>query len=160
MEARLRAFVRENADCFRRSHLPGHVTGSAWIVDRSRTQTLLTYHGKLGRWLQLGGHWEEGEEILETALREAREECGLLRIEPISEAIFDLDIHLIPAGKGVPDHLHYDVRFAFEANREDELIASPESRQLAWVALDRVRELNPDPCVARMVAKSATLGRL
>ena len=41
---------------FRRETPAGHVTGSAWLVNRAGTHVLLTHHRKLGRWLQLGGH--------------------------------------------------------------------------------------------------------
>ena len=32
---------------FHRDHLPGHITGSAWIIDAARTSVLLTHHAKL-----------------------------------------------------------------------------------------------------------------
>lgn len=157
MVSRLTEFVGQHEDCFRRTLTAGHVTGSAWILDLDRSHTLLTFHRKLGRWLQLGGHWEEGEQVLETALREAHEESGLAVIRPISYEIFDIDIHPIPPKNQEPEHLHYDVRFVFEADRRAALMASPESRELAWVPLHRVGALNSDPCIARMVAKSAAL---
>ena len=52
---RFDSFINENVDCFDRSNLEGHVTGSAWLVSPDGKQALLTHHKKLGRWLQLGG---------------------------------------------------------------------------------------------------------
>src|ERR1019366_3306840 len=95
MAEQLRLFVEAHADCFERSLAIGHVTGSAWIVDRDRTHTLLTHHRKLDKWLQLGGHADGDLDILRVALREAREESGLEAIRPVSEEIFDVDIHTI-----------------------------------------------------------------
>src|SRR5690606_36170533 len=62
---------------FRRERTEGHFTASAWIVNKRRTHTLLTLHKKLNRWLQLGGHADGNENLLEAALDEAREESGL-----------------------------------------------------------------------------------
>src|SRR5437773_8684321 len=125
MEA-LRQFVEANVDCFERSLQIGHITGSAWIVDRDRTHALLTRHRKLNKWLQLGGHADGDPDILRVALREAREESNLDAIRPVSEAIFDVDIHLIPERAGEPEHLHYDVRFLLEADRGSPLLATSE----------------------------------
>lgn len=154
MVERLLLFVEEHANCFERSLAEGHVTGSAWIVDYRRTFTLLTHHRKLNKWLQLGGHADGDPDILRVALREAREESGLDAIQPVTDEIFDIDIHEIPARGDVVAHLHYDVRFLLEADREIPLAISPESKALAWIELGRVAELNPEESVARMVAKT------
>src|SRR5207245_6935322 len=96
MVGRLRRFVTEHADCFERSLQTGHITGSAWVVDIDRSHALLTHHRKLNKWLQLGGHADGDPDILRVALREAREESSLESIRAVSEAIIDIDIHLIP----------------------------------------------------------------
>ena len=112
------AFVEQNEMCFERSLDIGHITGSAWVLDFHRTHTLLTHHAKLDKWLQLGGHSDGDPDTLEVALREVREESGLVEVRPISEAIFDVDAHLIPARGAEPEHIHYDIRFLAEADRE------------------------------------------
>src|SRR5687768_14947914 len=61
-------------DAFQRHHLPGHITGSSWILDQSRQHVLLVHHGTLNRWLQPGGHADGEENVLNVALREARSE--------------------------------------------------------------------------------------
>jgi len=108
----------------------------------------------LNKWLQLGGHADGDFDILRVALREAREESGLATIRPVSTAIYDIDIHVIPARGSEPEHLHYDVRFLLEADRTAPLLASRESRSLAWTPLTRIAELNPEESMARMVAKT------
>ena len=70
--ARFEAFVDSHPDCFQRSCTIGHITGSAWIVNRAGERVLLTHHRKLGRWLQPGGHSDGDPDTLEVALREAR----------------------------------------------------------------------------------------
>ena len=151
---RIAAFVREHADCFERSLLVGHVTGSAWIVDASRTRCLLTHHRKLERWLQLGGHADGQTDVLKVAMREAREESGLASLRVVSASVFDCDVHWIPARGAEPGHSHHDVRFLLEADPAESLVVSEESKELAWVALGEVAALGADESVLRMVAKT------
>ena len=84
MRDRMVEFVTRNDRCFDREFPEGHITASCWIVNalpegaRQRGQALLTWHKRLNRWLQMGGHLEPGDlSLLEASLREAREECGL-----------------------------------------------------------------------------------
>ena len=117
MRRRMHAFVEKHEYCFRRSLLVGHITSSCWIVDPERGRALLTWHKRLNRWLQMGGHVEfDDATLLDAALREAREESGLERVRPVCPEIFDVDVHPIPARKDEPEHFHYDVRFSFEAD--------------------------------------------
>ena len=147
-------FVQENPDCFERSLLIGHVTGSAWIVDKSRQFTLLTHHRKLDKWFQTGGHCDGDSDVLNVALKEAQEETGLSDIQILNSDIFDIDIHEIPERKGIPAHLHYDVRFLFEADMNEVFTISSESTDLAWIALSEVSKLNDSESIVRMVRKS------
>ena len=149
-------FVKAEADCFERSLAAGHVTGSAWIVNEDGTQTLLTHHAKLDRWLQLGGLADGEADVLAVALKEAREESGLHDFVPVGDGIFDLDIHPIPARKTDPEHLHYDVRYVLRATGNTNYIVSDESHDLRWVTLDQVAELTGEESMLRMVRKWET----
>jgi 8-oxo-dGTP pyrophosphatase MutT (NUDIX family) len=150
----IKAFVQQNPDCFERSLLVGHVTGSAWIVDLSHTYTLLTHHRKLDKWFQLGGHCDGDSDVLAVALKEAQEESGLSDFQIVSLNIFDIDIHEIPERKGIPTHLHYDVRFLLEADMAKPLAISSESNDLVWVKLSEVSTLNNSESILRMVRKT------
>ena len=159
MLARISEFVAAHDDCFERSLLEGHVTGSAWIVDEQHEFALLIHHGKLDKWLQPGGHCDGDSDVLRVAMREAEEETGVTRLVTLlGGAIFDVDAHDIPARKDVPAHVHYDIRYAFQASRSAPLQISAESKEVRWVALARVVEMNTDESVMRMVAKTALLG--
>lgn len=146
-------FVEKHDNCFERSLLEGHVTGSAWLVNRLRSHVLLTHHRKLNQWFQLGGHADGESCLLTVATKEAQEESGIINIQPISEQIFDIDIHLIPARKEVPAHYHYDVRFVLETVVSDVYTVSDESLALCWVAVDRVHERTQEPSMLRMQRK-------
>ncbi len=154
MTAATVAFAQAHPDCLLRTCLAGHLTGSAWVVDATRQWALLTHHRKLGRWLQLGGHADGEPDLLAVALREAREESGLPDVTPLSAALFDVDRHWIPERPGEPGHWHHDLRFLLLAGRTAPLVVSRESKDLAWVRLAGVAQLNPDISLARMVRKT------
>ena len=152
--ARIRDFVIRREDCFRRECLEGHVTGSAWLIDASGRRVLLTHHRKLDIWVQLGGHADGDADIAAVALREAREESGLAHLRLVSDEIFDIDIHRIPARGPEPEHWHYDCRFLVQALDED-YVVSDESHDLAWIELDRMTQYTDEASVMRMVDKSS-----
>jgi 8-oxo-dGTP pyrophosphatase MutT (NUDIX family) len=147
-------FVREHPDCLLRSCLPGHLTGSAWIVSADRKRTLLTLHGKLNKWLQLGGHADGDPDLLAVALREAREESGLTRLRVVSQGLFDVDRHWIPGRGAEPAHWHHDLRFMIEADPAEPLTISDESQALSWVEVAQVPGLNPEESMVRMARKT------
>ena len=157
MGVALLQFVQTYENCAARELQIGHLTGSAWIVDQDLTHTLLTHHRKLNLWVQLGGHVEDDADMLSASWREAREESGLQNLRLLVPGIFDVDIHTIPARNSEPEHFHYDIRYAFQADRHAPLIVSSESRELAWVALDKIEALTTEESVFRMVRKTAQL---
>lgn len=133
-----------------RAHRAGHVTASALIVDDAG-RVLLCLHGRLGLWMQLGGHCEAGDGTLAAAgLREATEESGIdgliLDPEPI-----DIDIHEVRCGaaEGEPatDSVHYDVRFLLRAPAGSVERISEESSDLAWFSTDAL----PSPLATGVV---------
>ncbi len=148
------AFVETHPDCLLRTCVEGHLTGSAWIVNPEHTKTLLTHHRKLDKWLQLGGHADGEYDLLGVAQREAQEESGLTQVKPPVLTLYDVDCHRIPARKQEPEHWHFDLRFLFEADPNEPLTVTHESKDLAWVDLDQVTSLNGEESMARMVRKT------
>ena len=139
---------------FFRDHLPGHITASSWIMDKSRQFTLLTHHKKLNRWLQPGGHADGDEDVTEVARREALEETGLHSLHLYRQEIFDLDIHGIPARNDFPAHDHYDIRFLFTADMSEPFVISGESHDLAWIPREQIASCtNHNVSILRMMEK-------
>jgi 8-oxo-dGTP pyrophosphatase MutT (NUDIX family) len=152
-------FLASSPGTFERAHLPGHFTGSAWLVSADGQRVLLTHHRKLGRWLQLGGHADGDADLAAVALREAREESGLTGLELVP-GIFDIDRHAIPARGQDPEHWHYDVRFVVRATTSEAFELSEESLALAWRPVaDMAADPTSDESLRRMAAKWLRRGR-
>lgn len=147
-------FIVEHPDCFDRSLLDGHVTGSAWIVNPDRSHVLLIHHVKLNKWLQPGGHCDGDEDVLRVAIKEVLEETGLT-VKPVHTNIFDVDNHLIPQKREIPAHIHYDIRFLVAAEKEaDSMPGNSEVNSIQWIKLEDVHLYNNEESILRMVRKT------
>jgi 8-oxo-dGTP pyrophosphatase MutT (NUDIX family) len=144
---------------FDRGNPEGHITGSAVVSRPDGSAFLLVHHRRLDRWLQPGGHTDpEDADVLATALREALEETGV-RAQPVEMGgrPFDVDVHPIPARKGEPEHLHFDLRFLATAT-ETALTPQPEeTREARWFTLEEARSIGADPSVLRALEKASRL---
>lgn len=160
-KTRMLAFAHEHADCFERSCITGHFTGSAWLLSKDGSHALLMHHKKLGIWVQPGGHADGNPDLLDVALKEAREESGITAIEPVStkiwrstrERIFDIDVHHIPASKTTPEHDHYDVSFLLQVQSDEPLVQNDESHELRWITKDGSMLPTTERSVVRMFEK-------
>jgi 8-oxo-dGTP pyrophosphatase MutT (NUDIX family) len=152
-DAMLAFIERHPLDAHLRSCVQGHLTASALVIDESRGQALLTFHKKLGRWLQLGGHCDGDANLPGAALREACEESGIegLVIDPQP---IDVDIHLIPARPGEPAHLHLDTRFFVYAPAGARETLSDESLSLRWFGPGELGPIETDASVRRLFTRA------
>lgn len=145
----------KNPRAYHRDHLPGHLTGSAWIIDKSKQYALLVHHAKLQRWLQPGGHADGDENIIAVARKEAEEETGLKNLILLNP-LFDIDIHPIPERKDFPKHDHYDIRCLFMADKNETIEVSEESHAVEWIPLTEVvKKSGGNDSIGRMVEKIA-----
>jgi 8-oxo-dGTP pyrophosphatase MutT (NUDIX family) len=156
--ARLVDLLEVSEDAFsRREYLPGHVTASCFIVD-DEARLLLHHHRRLDRWLQMGGHVEQHESPLAAAMREASEESGLRDLDLLQRGIADVDVHEIPAGRGEPRHLHFDVRYLAKTRDPEAIMIDPgQSRDIVWVDLWRAAQLMTGPESVRVLRKIEAL---
>jgi len=157
--AHIRSHVASTSGWWHRDTLPGHVTASVFVVSPEVDQMLLHHHRRLDRWLQFGGH-DDGEQCpARAAVRELAEESGLQDFAFLpGPAIFDVDVHPIPAAGGMPAHDHLDVRFLVTA--EPDAVLAPqqgESRVLRWFPLETLPGVREETGLARVQAKLRAL---
>ncbi|WP_433658612.1 NUDIX hydrolase [Nocardia sp. CA-128927] len=122
-----------------REHAPGHITASAVVFSHDEREVLLTLHPRVGFWIQLGGHCEEGDDtVAGAALREATEESGIsgLRLEP---ELYGAQAHSITCSLGVPTR-HLDLLFRITAPAGAVPVRSAESTDLRWWPVDALPE--------------------
>jgi 8-oxo-dGTP pyrophosphatase MutT (NUDIX family) len=138
-----------------RQAAPSHVTASAIVLSPDARHTCLVLHGRIGRWVQPGGHLEpEDMTLASAAAREVEEETGLTG-EVVADAIL-LSRHPAPCRPGVVDW-HLDVQHVLIAEQTVPTV-SPESRAVAWWPVDDL----PDDLVdgmADVVAQTVEMAR-
>ncbi len=161
MVDRVRALVAAHDNCFDRDCLPGHITGSAWVLSPDRRRCLLLHHRKLDRWLQPGGHADGDPDVLRVAIREASEESGLPGIYCLDdESPLDVDVHVIPARRNAqgkitePAHEHHDLRFLLATDDPAPLVVTDESHDVRWCTPQEVEQLTQEESVLRLLRKS------
>lgn len=151
--ALLRELVTRPEDPFARTTLPTHITASAVVLDAASRTILLHLHRRLDRWLQPGGHIERNESPADAAVRETVEETGIaVTHPPTGPRVIHLDEHEGPDG-----HIHLDLRYLLQADREASPLTSGErsgdaqGSVLRWVDLADVAS-ESDRSLGRAVA--------
>jgi 8-oxo-dGTP pyrophosphatase MutT (NUDIX family) len=150
-------FVDAHDDALLRACEPGHLTGSALVVDHAAERTLVIFHTKLRKWLQPGGHADGNANLAAVALQEAEEETGIagLRVLPLP---IDLDIHRVePPWEDA--HLHFDVRFLVMAPPDASANGNHESLEVRWTREYELNEIGADRSTQRLARSGFELGR-
>ncbi len=132
-----------------RTTAPGHLTGSALVVDAAGERVVVLLHTKLRRWLQPGGHADGDTELAGVALREATEETGIDGLRVLVPAV-DLDLHEVDHGDPLGAHLHLDLRFVVLAPPDAVITGNHESLELRWVTLDELEQLADEEGLVRL----------
>jgi ADP-ribose pyrophosphatase YjhB (NUDIX family) len=150
------AFLESGENLFSRANSFGHITASSWILSADMKSVLLINHKKYNIWVAPGGHVDEGELPSEAAVRETAEEVGVNGLISLSEDIFDLDIHRIPASekKNEPEHWHADVRYIFRVGDDASVdLNLDECNAYSWMGIEQLR-LSGDESTKRMAEKT------
>jgi len=142
--------LRQEPDVYTRKNALAHMTASAWVVNPSRTKVLMAYHLIYNSWSWLGGHADGETDLLETALREVREESGLTRIRPVSRDIYSLEVLTVDGhiknGEYVSSHLHLNVTYLIEADDEEPLHRkADENKDVAWFTPEEALKASTEP---------------
>ena len=135
---------QNDQDITSRKNFVGHVTASAFVINKFTRQVLLLQHKSLGKLLQPGGHIDkEDGSPLEATLREVEEETGLKPDELVLQPVlrnhpivpFHIDSHYIPENprKNEPGHYHHDFRYLYITEKSDINVDLDESNGFQWV---------------------------
>ena len=165
-EASKQSFL-QFTDAFRdniytRDNLIGHVCASAFIVNKERTKILMAFHNIYQSFGWLGGHADGDKDLGYVALKETKEESGLVTPRLLTSDFADIAVlHVIPhikRGKFVPAHLHYTVTYIIEADEKEPIrIAENENSAIAWLGMNdyhqSVKEEHMLPIYDRLIEK-------
>jgi len=146
-------FLDSYENCFQRSLAIGHFTASAWLESQDGRSALLLHHAKLDIWVQPGGHADGDHDLLAVAIKEAQEESGIFGIVSVSDQIFDIDMHRIPANSKEAEHDHYDVRFLLKVVTDEQFVQNRESKAMQWIDKHTNQFPTQERSVVRMFEK-------
>ena len=122
---RILHFLQQVPDAFKRNNETAHFTASGWILNQNGDRVLMVYHNRYDSWSWCGGHADGETDLLQVALREAKEETGVCHIAPVSPQIFSVEILPVfgheKRGRYVPSHLHMNVTYLLRADERDVL---------------------------------------
>ena len=152
-----RALLDEHGTALLTRHAaPSHVTASAVVLSPDGLLTCMVLHGRLGVWVQPGGHLEPEDMTLPSAAaREVEEETGLTG--EILPDLVALSRHRAPCRPGIVDW-HLDVQHVLVVPDQPDTgplpFASPETLQVAWWPVDDLPEAVA-PGVLELVARAS-----
>ncbi len=127
-----------------------HLTSSGFILNETKDKVLMIYHNLYNSWAWTGGHADGEAELLAVAIKEAKEETGVVNIRPLSENIMALDIlpvwgH-VKKGKYVSSHQHLNVSYLLVASEDDTLrIKEDENSNVGWIPVDDIETYCQEP---------------
>ncbi len=119
-------------------------------IDTEKKKVLLIHHVKSGLWLPPGGHVEPGENLVETAEREVREELGINDFE-IGNPFCTFITHITQKVKKYSCRKHLEIGFPVFIGNEDLDIEKREIHKAKWVSTKGASRITDDPSTLRAV---------
>lgn len=138
-----------------RENILGHLTPSAWVVNKDRSKALLAYHNFMDCWAWLGGHADGNSNLAEAARKEVKEESGVEHIRLLSDKPIDVSVLIANAqckkGKEIAAHLHFCPCYLFEADENDELqVCAGENKAVGWFGVAEIAAMTKNETDAKL----------
>ena len=151
-------YIHTFKDVLTRNNEFGHFTASSWVVNKQKTKVLLIYHNIYQSWAWTGGHADGEENLLNTAIRELKEETGIEHVKILKDDIFSLEIiHVqghIKNEKYVSPHVHLNLTYLLEADEKETLkIKEDENSGVKWVDIKEVEKMSNESWMIENVYK-------
>jgi 8-oxo-dGTP pyrophosphatase MutT (NUDIX family) len=134
------------------------MTSSGLILNKSLDKVLMIHHNIYNTWAWTGGHADGNNNMLEVALKEAKEETGISKVWPLTKEIISIDI--IPVyghvknGKYVSSHLHLNISYILIADENEELILNEyETSDVGWVKTNNLDQYSNEPYLIKIYNK-------
>lgn len=145
-EQMLEAYSKIGDALFER-HPIAHFTASSLILNREHTKVLFQFHKIYKAWCWSGGHNDGEDNFFEVALKEAKEECGIEELTPISEYPLSLDtlwvVGHIKHGEYVSGHLHFNVAYLLECDENASIRGKEDEVDgLQWIDLKELKNVS------------------
>ncbi len=136
-------YIENFDDVLTRNNVFGHFTSAAFILNKQRTKILMIYHNIYKSWSWVGGHSDGDSDLLNVAIKEAKEETGLKSVMPILDNIYSLEILTVNGhfkrGKYVGSHVHLNITYLLEADEKEEIrIKEDENSGVKWIPIGEV----------------------
>ena len=136
-------FIKRNDDSLDRSNLIAHITSSTIITNKEMNKVLFAHHNIYNSWAWIGGHNDSDPDLLHVAMKEAKEETGIVNVHPYNSEMLGVDViyveNHIKNGVYVPDHLHLNATFLLIGDEDDNLIVKEdENSGVRWFLISEV----------------------
>lgn len=143
-------YINDFDDVLTRQNEYGHFTSSSFILNKERTKMLMIYHKIYNSWAWTGGHSDGDNDLLNVAIKEAKEETGIKKVTPILENIYSLEIINVNGHekreKYVGSHVHLNVTYLLEADESEEInIKEDENSGVKWVPINEIINESSEP---------------
>lgn len=114
-----------------------HIACSGILLNERMDRILMIYHNIYQTWSWTGGHADGDDRFLNVAIREAREETGIVSVRPLTEKIVSLDVLPVwghfKRGSFVSSHQHLEISYVLIADENDSLTVKPdENSGVKW----------------------------
>ena len=136
-------YLNDFDDTLTRQNEYGHFTSSAFVINKERTKILMIYHKIYNSWAWTGGHSDGNSDLLNVAIKEAKEETGIKKVNPIFKNMYSLEIITVDGhekrGKYVGSHVHLNITYLLEADENEEIhIKEDENSGVKWVPINEI----------------------
>ena len=135
-----------------------HFTASSWVLNKEKTKVLMIYHNIYQSWAWTGGHADGESDLLQTAIRELKEETGVENVKVLNDDIFSLEIICVNGhvkrGKYVSSHVHLNLTYLLEVDENETLrVKEDENSGVKWVNIEDVEKVSTEKWVVENVYK-------